>query len=240
MMEDSHFMFYQTGDSLMDLLMNENRSNSTVEYIAVLKQSKKTSVDNIYFIFNKLVLELRNRGTIHHIDQNIMNYSVTGILPKGHLNGGKKVIYKLSVNKKESVHKAGNLLDGIRSRDFTINSVCRLYNDGAWIDYVNGLGHKDIRVLRTINPPEQTFKNNPLGVLKALYLYISRKLVISADLQSYLSSVDYNYLFRGVNRIEIKKYLHLIQNENSELFRKTLYQFNNLTNYLYENKTVWT
>ncbi len=78
------------------------------------------------------------------------------------------------------------VVDDLRRRDFTINSIALDMDREAWVDPVEGRADADQRVLRLTR--EDALENDPLRILRAYRLAADHKLNFSEQLQKNIRS----------------------------------------------------
>jgi poly(A) polymerase len=70
-------------------------------------------------------------------------------------------------SRKPEVHFARDIASDLTRRDFTVNAIAVRAADGEVFDPTGGLGDLRQRMLRTPAPPEQSFTDDPLRMLRA-------------------------------------------------------------------------
>jgi tRNA nucleotidyltransferase (CCA-adding enzyme) len=111
------------------------------------------------------------------------------------LYGAFKIItdkfhYDITTYRKELSYKGrrpdniiyiNNLLDDIKRRDFTINTIC-MNSNSIIIDELNGINDLNKKIIRCVGDPNTKLKEDPLRILRALRLAISLNFSIESHL----------------------------------------------------------
>lgn len=90
--------------------------------------------------------------------------------------------------KPQNIEYTNNLLDDIKRRDFTINSIC-MNSEGQIFDYLNGQNDIYSRVIRVIGNTYEKLSEDPLRILRAIRFSI----ILDFDLDEEIISFIKNY-----------------------------------------------
>lgn len=86
-----------------------------------------------------------------------------------------------------NIEYTSNLLEDIKRRDFTMNSIC-MNSSGKIFDYLNGkkdIENKKIEVIGDIN---KRFSDDPLRMLRAIRFAVTLEFELSPDIIAYISN----------------------------------------------------
>lgn len=98
----------------------------------------------------------------------------------------KELSYK--GRKPDKIEYINNLLDDIKRRDFTINTIC-MNSSSTIIDELNGIKDIKDKVIKSVGDPNIKLKEDPLRILRALRFAITLNFSIDREL---LSSIKKN------------------------------------------------
>ncbi len=83
--------------------------------------------------------------------------------------------------KRDNVY--GKIHDDVMRRDFTINALYMRYPDGAIIDYLGGWNDLQNKVLKSIGPASERFKEDPIRILRAIRFKAKLSLNMNPDIE---------------------------------------------------------
>ncbi|NSW44465.1 MAG: HD domain-containing protein [Bacteroidales bacterium] len=174
---------YVVGGYVRDLLLNRKSKDIDILVIGdgIFLAEMVAKVLNL----NKVVI-FKNFGTAQ-IKYN--NYEIEFV-------GARKESYR-SDSRKPIVEK-GTLADDIYRRDFTINAIAvslAVENYGEVIDIYNGIDDIKHKLIRTPAPPEVTFSDDPLRMMRAIRF--------STQLQFNIDEKTLKGIKQNANRIAI-------------------------------------
>ena len=141
-------------------------------------------------------------------------------------------------------------------RDFTINTLC-YNNKDKILDHFNALNDLENKILKTINEPNETFKQDPLRILRAIRIASQLNFEIDKDtknaIHNNIESLQYvtntRFSIEFLKFIESYKFCEYIKEyadvfsyfipelniliNNKDTFEKSLESINNTTNLKY-------
>jgi poly(A) polymerase len=88
---------------------------------------------------------------------------------------------------RKPIVESGSLHDDLRRRDFTVNALAAKLNspaDGTVIDPLGGISDLDRKVLRTPLDPDDTFRDDPLRMMRAVRFAAQLGFTIDEDAQA--------------------------------------------------------
>lgn len=131
----------------------------------------------------------------------------------------------------------GTLKDDLERRDFTVNAMAKDEN-GEIIDLFNGKMDIDRMVLITPLPPEQTFNDDPLRILRAIRFAITKGFSLKF-LDYYINNYDYEGKMGVVSSERIREELYKCFKHDTMDTLDTLNDYPKLKRYIFENKLMW-
>jgi tRNA nucleotidyltransferase/poly(A) polymerase len=133
--------------------------------------------------------------------------------------------------------EAGTLKEDAERRDFTVNAMAKDEN-GEIIDLFNGKMDIDRMVLITPLPPEQTFNDDPLRILRAIRFAITKGFSLKF-LDYYINNYDYEGKMGVVSSERIREELYKCFKHDTMDTLDTLNDYPTLKRYIFENKLMW-
>lgn len=113
----------------------------------------------------------------------------------------------LDGNRSYSVEYVDTLKEDLLRRDFVINTLC-IDKYGRYVDYLGAIKDMDDKVIRTIQEPSISFKEDPLRILRAIRFSTTLSFSLSEDICFCLTS-EREYLSK-LSLYHCKKELDLI------------------------------
>jgi tRNA nucleotidyltransferase/poly(A) polymerase len=131
----------------------------------------------------------------------------------------------------------GTLKDDLERRDFTVNAMAK-GDDGKIIDLFDGMNDLKRMVLITPLPPEQTFNDDPLRVLRAVRFAITKGFSLKF-LDYYINNYDYENKMSVVSTDRIREELYKCFKHDTMGTLDMLNDYPTLKRYIFENKLMW-
>lgn len=100
-----------------------------------------------------------------------------------------------------------NLLDDLKRRDFTINTMC-LDSSGEMIDLLNAKQDLDNHLIKVVGSPEKKLKEDALRILRAIRFATTLNFEIEDSLKTYIKK--YSYLVKDLSSYRKKEELDKI------------------------------
>lgn len=160
---------YLIGGAVRDILLGRDPVDFDFASAATPDEVKKlvrSWADNVWTIGEEF-------GTIAML-KNDAKYEVTTFRGESYRQGSRKPAVRFSDSLKEDLSR----------RDFTVNAIAYCLTEKVLIDPFKGAGDLKKGVLRTPGPVEQSFKDDPLRMLRALTFHATLGLKLSADVFS--------------------------------------------------------
>ncbi|MDD2625368.1 MAG: hypothetical protein PHR55_01180 [Bacilli bacterium] len=119
------------------------------------------------------------------------------------------------------IEYTNSFIEDVKRRDFTINSLC-MNSKGEIIDLLNGKEDIDKKIIRCINDPNVSLKEDPLRILRAIRFSAQLDFELDKNLykgikqnKKYLDILSYNRIKSEINKIlaskNVKKGIDLIR-----------------------------
>ena len=150
---------YLVGGAVRDHLIDRNRKNCDYDFVTLGCEMTLASEIKNKLNKNLKISRFKNFGTAH-LNFNEINIEI--------VKARKESYHFLSRNPNV---KPGTLLDDLKRRDFTINSLAVSLNDknfGDLIDPFRGLNDLENRIIKTPKNPEITISDDPLRILRGV------------------------------------------------------------------------
>lgn len=114
------------------------------------------------------------------------------------------------------------LSEDVKRRDFTINALA-MDKDKKVIDLVQGLADLNNKIIRCINNPDQSFNEDALRILRALYF--SSKLGFKIEEETLNSMIKFKYLLANLSNERIYYYFIKILYANFDLGLEYIHRY---------------
>jgi len=101
----------------------------------------------------------------------------------------------------------GNLIDDLKRRDFTINTLC-LDKDGNIIDLLNGRKEIESKIIKMVGSPKQKLKEDSLRILRAIRFATILDFELDEELKKYIKK--YGYLLKELSYFRKREELEKI------------------------------
>ncbi len=129
----------------------------------------------------------------------------------------KKVRFEITTFRKEykylqnrvpsKIKYIDNLLDDLKRRDFTINTIC-ISKDGNVIDLLDGIKDIDDKTIRMVGNPKDKLKEDALRILRALRFATQLNFKLDDNLVKYIKK--YGYLVKNLSSYRKQEELNKI------------------------------
>lgn len=173
------YRLYEVGGKLRDeaLGLKSKDVDYSVELVGF-----EGSIEEAYKAFCKQITSEGFDIKIEHPE----SLTVRALFPKEHQYSG---VADFVIARKELHYPAGSrrpvcvlgtLYDDLVRRDFTVNALAR-GEDGEVIDLFGGFRDLHLKVLRTPTEPAQSFKDDPLRIIRAMRFCITKGFTLSQD-----------------------------------------------------------
>lgn len=187
--EEHNFKAYLVGGAVRNFVLGLDVSDYDITTNAL--------PDDIEKIFPKTIPTGKRFGTITVI-HNKKSYEVTTFRSDGTYTDGRRP---------DSVSFSNELIEDLKRRDFTINSICMDVNENI-IDYFNGLEDIKNKIIRCIGNPDERFAEDALRMLRAVRFKSQLKFTLEESTR--LSILKNNALIKNVSVERISDELNKI------------------------------
>lgn len=109
------------------------------------------------------------------------------------------------------IEYVSKLEEDIIRRDFIINTLCIDLN-GNYVDLMNAKKDLDDKIIRTIKKADESFREDPLRIIRALRFMIDLDFSLSDDVKE--SITKNKYLLRKISNERIKREIDKIKNKD--------------------------
>lgn len=157
---------YLIGGAVRDILMGRDPTDfdfATAASPADVKKIVKAWADNLWTIGEEF-------GTIAML-KNDVKYEITTFRGESYRDGSRKPTVTFSDSLKEDLCR----------RDFTVNAIAYCLTEKTFIDPFKGIDDLKRGVLRTPGPVEESFRDDPLRMLRALTFHTTLGLKVSPE-----------------------------------------------------------
>jgi poly(A) polymerase len=234
------FKFYEVGGKVRDEILG--LQSKDVDYVAVPNDTLLGRYKTAHEMFVVLETYLTNQKFEIFLSTPDC-FTVRAKFPKDHKYQGVAdfVMARKEIGYVEGTRTPivvpGTLKDDLERRDFTVNAMAKDEN-GEIIDLFNGKMDIDRMVLITPLPPEQTFNDDPLRILRAIRFAITKGFSLKF-LDYYINNYDYEGKMGVVSSERIREELYKCFKHDTMDTLDTLNDYPTLKRYIFENKLMW-
>jgi tRNA nucleotidyltransferase/poly(A) polymerase len=236
----SLFKFYEVGGKIRDEILG--LQSKDVDYVAVPSDTlleKYKSAHEMYVVLETFLLNEKFEIFLSTPDC----FTIRAKFPKDHKYQGVAdfVMARKEIGYVEGTRTPiivpGTLKDDLERRDFTVNAMAK-GEDGKIIDLFDGMNDLKRMVLITPLPPEQTFNDDPLRVLRAVRFAITKGFSLKF-LDYYINNYDYENKMGVVSSERIREELFKCFKHDTMGTLDMLNDYPTLKRYIFENKLMW-
>lgn len=188
-LSDFGFASYCVGGAVRDRLLGQKATDWDI--------TTDATPDDVERIFEKTVGTGKRYGTVTILIQNNKAEVTTMRRESGYFD----------YRHPDMVSFGKSLYEDLKRRDFTVNALAYNPNEGI-IDYFNGIGDINNRIIRAVGNPGERFSEDALRVLRALRFSSSLDFDIEGETLDALFS--YAEFVNNVSRERVKKEIELI------------------------------
>jgi tRNA nucleotidyltransferase/poly(A) polymerase len=234
------FKFYEVGGKVRDEILG--LQSKDVDYVAVPSDNLLDRYKSAHEMFVILETYLTNQKFEIFLSTPDC-FTVRAKFPKDHKYQGVAdfVMARKEIGYVEGTRTPivvpGTLKDDLERRDFTVNAMAKDEN-GEIIDLFNGKMDIDRMVLVTPLPPQQTFDDDPLRILRAIRFAITKGFSLKF-LDYYINNYDYEGKMGVVSSERIREELYKCFKHDTMDTLDTLNDYPRLKRYIFENKLMW-
>jgi tRNA nucleotidyltransferase/poly(A) polymerase len=234
------FKFYEVGGKIRDEILG--LQSKDVDYVAVPSESlleKYKSAHEMFVVLETFLLNEKFEIFLSTPDC----FTIRAKFPKDHKYQGVAdfVMARKEIGYVEGTRTPivipGTLKDDLERRDFTVNAMAK-GDDGKIIDLFDGMNDLKRMVLITPLPPEQTFNDDPLRVLRAVRFAITKGFSLKF-LDYYINNYDYGNKMSVVSTDRIREELYKCFKHDTMGTLDMLNDYPTLKRYIFENKLMW-
>jgi tRNA nucleotidyltransferase/poly(A) polymerase len=234
------FKFYEVGGKIRDEILG--LQSKDVDYVAVPSDvllGKYKSAHEMFVVLETFLLNEKFEIFLSTPDC----FTIRAKFPKDHKYQGVAdfVMARKEIGYVEGTRTPivipGTLKDDLERRDFTVNAMAK-GDDGKIIDLFDGMNDLKRMVLITPLPPEQTFNDDPLRVLRAVRFAITKGFSLKF-LDYYINNYDYENKMSVVSTDRIREELYKCFKHDTMGTLDMLNDYPTLKRYIFENKLMW-
>lgn len=235
------FTFYEVGGKVRDEILG--LESKDVDYVAVPNDKLLKDFDTAESMFSMLETYLRDeKFEIFLVTPDC--FTIRAKFPKDHKYSGvadfvmarKEIGYIPGT--RTPIIKPGTLYDDLERRDFTLNALAK-DEDGTIIDYFDGLVDLKNKFLRTPLPTETTFNDDPLRILRAIRLSITKGLTIPMQMALTIGLYNYDEKMSVVSTERIREELFKCFKHDTLETLRVLNEYPLLNTYIFKNSGLW-
>ena len=236
----SLFKFFEVGGKIRDEILG--LQSKDVDYVAVPSDTlleKYKSAHEMFVVLETFLLNEKFEIFLSTPDC----FTIRAKFPKDHKYQGVAdfVMARKEIGYVEGTRTPivvpGTLKDDLERRDFTVNAMAK-GEDGKIIDLFDGMNDLKRMVLITPLPPEQTFNDDPLRVLRAVRFAITKGFSLKF-LDYYINNYDYENKMGVVSSERIREELFKCFKHDTMGTLDMLNDYPTLKRYIFENKLMW-
>jgi tRNA nucleotidyltransferase/poly(A) polymerase len=235
------FKFYEVGGKVRDEILEIESKD--VDYVAVPGDGLLEEITYADTMFSVLETYLRGEGfEIFLVTPDC--FTIRAKFPKDHKYQGvadfvmarKEVGYIPGT--RTPIVVPGSLYDDLERRDFTLNALAK-DEDGKIIDFFDGLKHLKAGQLITPLDCKVTFDDDPLRILRAVRLCITKGFYMGAYMDGVIQDYDYENKMKVVSIERIREELFKCFKHDTTKTLKYLHEFPALRNYVFQDNILW-
>lgn len=235
------FKFYEVGGKVRDEILEIESKD--VDYVAVPGDGLLEEITYADTMFSVLETYLRGEGfEIFLVTPDC--FTIRAKFPKDHKYQGvadfvmarKEVGYIPGT--RTPIVVPGSLYDDLERRDFTLNALAK-DEDGKIIDFFDGLKHLKAGQLITPLDCKVTFDDDPLRILRAVRLCITKGFYMGAYMDGVIQDYDYENKMKVVSIERIREELFKCFKHDTVKTLKYLHEFPALRNYVFQDNILW-
>jgi len=235
------FKFYEVGGKVRDEILEIESKD--VDYVAVPGDGLLEEITYADTMFSVLETYLRGEGfEIFLVTPDC--FTIRAKFPKNHKYQGvadfvmarKEVGYIPGT--RTPIVVPGSLYDDLERRDFTLNALAK-DEDGKIIDFFDGLKHLKAGQLITPLDCKVTFDDDPLRILRAVRLCITKGFYMGAYMDGVIQDYDYENKMKVVSIERIREELFKCFKHDTVKTLKYLHEFPALRNYVFQDNILW-
>lgn len=186
---DNGFNAYVVGGYVRDLYLNKRSVDVDICTNATPKQLKE--------IFGNLMLPKENYGSVT-IRYKKIRFEVTTF---------RKDIKYENHRSPVKIKYINNLIDDLKRRDFTINTLC-MDKNGEIIDLLGAKEDLDNKLIKAVGLPKKKLKEDVLRILRAVRFATTLNFELDNDVKKYIKK--YGYLLKSLSYERKKEELEKI------------------------------
>jgi tRNA nucleotidyltransferase/poly(A) polymerase len=107
----------------------------------------------------------------------------------------------------KSSFEIGNIIEDLKNRDFTINSIARLKNTQELLDPNNGINDLSNKLIKCVSDPKTVFDNDPARIIRAIRFKIQFGFELDSDIKSFLYETKNFASLLTINRERLRQEL---------------------------------
>lgn len=195
--DSSGYQSYLVGGYPRDLYIGRETIDYDICTNATPKELKK--------IFGSLLLPAEQYGSVTLIDHSI-RYEITTF---------RKDIKYLNNRKPIEIEYVNNLLDDLKRRDFTMNTMC-IDKNGNLIDLLNGRFDINDKIIKTVGDPDFKIYEDSLRILRAIRFATVLNFRLDDELK--IAIKKHKSLLKGLSYYRKKEELDKIFSSNNSSY----------------------
>ena len=235
------FTFYEVGGKVRDEILG--LESKDVDYVAVPNEvllGQYTEAPQMFKVLSDYLISERFEIFLETANC----YTIRAKFPSGHKYKGVAdfVMARKEIGYVEGTRTPiivpGTLYDDLERRDFTLNAMAK-DADGKIIDYFNGMEDLKRGYLRTPLPTTTTFNDDPLRILRAIRLCITKGFWIGPSMDGIIQDYDYETRMCVVSDERIREELYKCFKFDTIKTLRTLNEYPSLRNYIFRDNKLW-
>ena len=168
--------------------------------------------EDVAKIFKRVDLSYKNFGRVDiYLKSNI--YQVTTFR--------KDICY--DEKRMPTICYVSNLLDDLKRRDFTINTLA-IDSNGGYVDLIGALDDINNKVIKTVKNPHESIVEDPLRILRAIRFSIKLSFEIDEELSEQMKK--HSKLVNNISSNKVKEEVRKIMAVNDKEGRDMLKKYN--------------